>query len=363
VHRLVWGSADPPLTGRRRAGHRGQSARQGHPAPTRQDRPGRRRSRRPSGALWSRDRHRQDRQWTGGGGPDVQARQGFCGHLPHPGHQAAQSRAGGRRPSAARVAVGAEHAHPHPPMRPARHRCAHRYHQRRGLDPAAAGPPDRRPHRRSRRPPSTDHQRRQHVHAKAPGTQTASAPTAPPLCSSPPGTTPSGSTAKHPWPHCAAPARSRPPWARPAAPPPTEAATGRQAPPCTASPCPVCAGIPAPATTSTDASPRAKPLAKRSAASSATSLASSTRSSSSPDQPNHGPLSRLTSIGHQAEAQVPADRDDDDLGWEAAAGEGGLWTWSRTRTARSHADSLAAQTRPRRTQQRPLGLTSFGSKC
>jgi len=40
-----------------------------------------------------------------------------------------------------------------------------------------------------------------------------------------------------------------------------------------------------------------KPLAKRSAASSATSLARPTRSSSSPDQTNHGPPSRLTSIG------------------------------------------------------------------
>jgi RES domain-containing protein len=33
----------------------------------------------------------------------------------------------------------------------------------------------------------------------------------------------------------------------------------------------------------------------------------------------------------QAEAQVPADRDDDDLGWEPKADEGGPQDWSGTR--------------------------------
>jgi len=44
----------------------------------------------------------------------------------------------------------------------------------------------------------------------------------------------------------------------------------------------------------------------------------------------------------QPEAQVPADRDDDDVGREAEASEGGPWNWSRARAAGSHADSLAA---------------------
>jgi transposase len=106
------------------AGRRGQSARQSHAAPTRQDRRGRRRSRHPSGALWSRDRHRQDRRRTGGDGPDVQAGQGLRGQVPHPGHQPAQGRAGGRRPSATRVVVGATHDQAHPPMRCTGHRSA-----------------------------------------------------------------------------------------------------------------------------------------------------------------------------------------------------------------------------------------------
>jgi hypothetical protein len=39
----------------------------------------------------------------------------------------------------------------------------------------------------------------------------------------------------------------------------------------------------------------------------------------------------------QAEAQVPADRDDDDLGWELKADEGGPRDGSGTRAASSHA--------------------------
>src|SRR5829696_8686694 len=67
----------------------------------------------------------------------------------------------------------------------------------------------------------------------------------------------------------------------------------------------------------------------------------------------------------QAKAQVPADRDDDDIGWEPEASEVRLWNQSRTRTARSHAASLAAPRRSRRTQQRPSdsitkAMTSVG---
>jgi hypothetical protein len=108
---------------------------------------------------------------------------------------------------------------------------------------------------------------------------------------------PHGSTAKHPSPHCAAPARSRPPPARPSGAASTKAATGRPTPPFTASPCPASAGIPAPATTSTDASPKANPSR------SAPLPQALHRSRALPDhhpvptKPNHGPLSRLTSIG------------------------------------------------------------------
>jgi hypothetical protein len=56
----------------------------------------------------------------------------------------------------------------------------------------------------------------------------------------------------------------------------------------------------------------------------------------------------------QAEAQLPADRDDDDIGWEPEAGEVRPWNQSRARTARSHAASLAAPRRSQRTQQRRL---------
>jgi hypothetical protein len=36
----------------------------------------------------------------------------------------------------------------------------------------------------------------------------------------------------------------------------------------------------------------------------------------------------------QAVAEVPTDRDDDDVGWEAEAGESGPRDWSRTRSQR-----------------------------
>ena len=111
-HRLLRGGAEPPLADRRRASLGRQPVGQGHPAPTRQDRRHRRRSRRPSGACWSGDRDGKDRRRAGGDGPDVQARQGCCGQVPHPGDQPAQGRAGGRRPSAARVAVWAEQPGP-----------------------------------------------------------------------------------------------------------------------------------------------------------------------------------------------------------------------------------------------------------
>ena len=157
VHRLVRRGAEPPLAGRRRAGPRRQPAGQGHPAPTRQDRRHRRRSRRPSGACWSGDRDGQDRRRAGGDGSAVQARQGLCDQVPHPGDQPAEGRAGGRRPSAARVAVWAEQPGTHPPMRAAGPCRAHRRHQRRGLDPAAAGAPDPVPYPGDRRPQRQNH--------------------------------------------------------------------------------------------------------------------------------------------------------------------------------------------------------------
>jgi hypothetical protein len=61
----------------------------------------------------------------------------------------------------------------------------------------------------------------------------------------------------------------------------------------------------------------------------------------------------------QAKAQIPADRQDDDVGWEPEAGEGRLQHRSRMRT-RSHADSLAARTWSQRTQQCPAELVHQG---
>jgi hypothetical protein len=52
----------------------------------------------------------------------------------------------------------------------------------------------------------------------------------------------------------------------------------------------------------------------------------------------------------QAEAQVPADREDDDIRWEAEAGKGGSHS-GRARAAGSHTGSLAARTRSPRMQQ------------
>jgi hypothetical protein len=56
----------------------------------------------------------------------------------------------------------------------------------------------------------------------------------------------------------------------------------------------------------------------------------------------------------KAEAQVPADRQHDQLGWEAEAGEGRAHSGSKPRVvAGSHASSVAASTRSPRMQQRP----------
>jgi hypothetical protein len=44
----------------------------------------------------------------------------------------------------------------------------------------------------------------------------------------------------------------------------------------------------------------------------------------------------------QAEAQVPANRHDDHVGWEAEAGEGRPRSGSRARAAGSHGGRLAA---------------------
>src|SRR5215207_4256273 len=49
----------------------------------------------------------------------------------------------------------------------------------------------------------------------------------------------------------------------------------------------------------------------------------------------------------QGEAQVSADGEDDDIGWEAEAGEGGPRSGSRARAVGSHIGSLAARTRRR----------------
>jgi hypothetical protein len=56
----------------------------------------------------------------------------------------------------------------------------------------------------------------------------------------------------------------------------------------------------------------------------------------------------------QAEAEVPADRDDDDVGREAEAGKGGPRNWSTARAAGSHAATLATPRRSQRMQQRPF---------
>jgi hypothetical protein len=53
----------------------------------------------------------------------------------------------------------------------------------------------------------------------------------------------------------------------------------------------------------------------------------------------------------QAEPQVPANREDDDIRWEAEAGKSGPRRGSRARVASSHTGSLAARTHSPRMQQ------------
>jgi hypothetical protein len=65
----------------------------------------------------------------------------------------------------------------------------------------------------------------------------------------------------------------------------------------------------------------------------------------------------------QAEAQVPADREDDDIRWEAEAGIGGPRSASRARATGSHTGSLAARTRSPRMQQCPSSSPAhFGAQ-
>jgi hypothetical protein len=58
----------------------------------------------------------------------------------------------------------------------------------------------------------------------------------------------------------------------------------------------------------------------------------------------------------QSKAQVPADRQDDDVGWEPEASEGRSCSASRARAAGSHAISLAAQAWPGERNRPPVGL-------
>src|SRR5512133_3404294 len=189
---------------------------------------------------------------------------------------------------------------------------------------------------------------------------TASAPTAPPPCSSPPATTPNGSTAKHPSPRCAAPARSRPPPPRPNAAAATEAATGKPTPPCIASPCPASAGTPPPAATSTDASPKAPPPRSDPLPQALHRPRDLPDHHPVPTNPNHGPLSRLTSIGASSRNAVPAHRQHDHIGWEAEPGEGRLCRGTRARATDPHTNSLAAEARSQRTQQTEPWLPAAG---
>ena len=53
----------------------------------------------------------------------------------------------------------------------------------------------------------------------------------------------------------------------------------------------------------------------------------------------------------QAETQLPADGEDDDIGWEAEAGNGGPRSGSTARAAGSHTSSLTARTRSPPMQQ------------
>jgi hypothetical protein len=83
-------------------------------------------------------------------------------------------------------------------------------------------------------------------------------------------------------------------------------------------------------------------------------------------EPQHPPVDRDvvdldTTLGQQlldvavrqAEPQVPTDREDDDIGWEAEAGKSGPRSGSRARVASSHTSSLAARTQSPRMQQCP----------
>jgi hypothetical protein len=63
----------------------------------------------------------------------------------------------------------------------------------------------------------------------------------------------------------------------------------------------------------------------------------------------------------QPEAQVPADSNDDYVGWEAEASEGGSCSWSGARAAGSHAGSLALRLRSQPTQQCHGG--TIASQC
>jgi hypothetical protein len=60
----------------------------------------------------------------------------------------------------------------------------------------------------------------------------------------------------------------------------------------------------------------------------------------------------------QAEAEVPAHRQHDDVGWEAEAGEGRAGDGSGARATSGHAGSLAARARSPRTQQRRRNTAS-----
>ena len=53
----------------------------------------------------------------------------------------------------------------------------------------------------------------------------------------------------------------------------------------------------------------------------------------------------------QAETQLPADGEDDHIGWEAEAGNGGPRSGSTARAAGSHTSSLTARTRSPPMQQ------------
>jgi hypothetical protein len=55
----------------------------------------------------------------------------------------------------------------------------------------------------------------------------------------------------------------------------------------------------------------------------------------------------------EAEAQIPAHREDDDVWREAEPGEGGVGDGRRAKAAGSHRDSLPAQRRSQQLQQSP----------